>query len=165
MSTAVTKVARLKAEIYLGQAISEFQACLSPSQKVIFHAQQAASTPPGIRDIMQLTAEINLSTGPGGGSAVCCSRWYHSQWDTEAASMRVVKYVAYFERLSMILMAVGQSAPRYQIMGALYPKPERLRSCMLEIFIAGTSATMRCGLVKARHLEGGFLKRCLYAIV
>ncbi|KAL4933386.1 uncharacterized protein BDV17DRAFT_108535 [Aspergillus undulatus] len=49
--------------------------------------------------------------------------------------LSVVNYSAYFERLSAMLMAVGRSAPRYQSLGAIYPKSERLRSYMLEYSI------------------------------
>ncbi|XRM42930.1 hypothetical protein ABZX51_006138 [Aspergillus tubingensis] len=34
-----------------------------------------------------------------------------------------------------MLMAVGRSAPRYQLMGAVYPKSQRLKTSMLEYFI------------------------------
>ncbi|RDW90064.1 ankyrin repeat domain-containing protein [Aspergillus mulundensis] len=159
MASAVAKVARLKPEIRLGQAISEFQADLSPSQKAILRTQQVAGTPPTIRDVMQLTAEINRATGTGGQcygprltnvlqavqefaalgdivlggtqNLLACGVWGL----VRMTFLSIVKYSTYLERLSMMLMGAGRSAPRYQIMGALYPKSERLRSCMLEYFI------------------------------
>ncbi|KAL4884856.1 ankyrin repeat-containing domain protein [Aspergillus karnatakaensis] len=159
MSTAVAKVARLKPVIRLGQAISEFQADLSPAQKAVFHAYQRSGTAPSVRDVMHLTAEINLSTGPQGrcfgprltnilqavqefaalGDIVlggtqhllACGVW----GIVRMVLLSVVKLSSYFDRLSFLLMTAGRSAPRYQAMGAMYPKSERLESYMLEYFI------------------------------
>lgn len=66
MSTSIAKAGRLKPEVRLGQAISEFQGDLSSLQKATFRAHQTSVTPPGIRDVMQLTAEINRASGPQG---------------------------------------------------------------------------------------------------
>ena len=63
MTTALTKAARLKPEVRLGQAISEFQADCSSLEKATLRSYQATGIPPGIRDVMQLTAEINRSAG------------------------------------------------------------------------------------------------------
>lgn len=66
MATALTKAARLKPEVRLGQAISEFQADCSSREKATLRSFQGAGIPPSIRDVMQLTAEINRSAGlPG----------------------------------------------------------------------------------------------------
>ncbi|KAL4931485.1 uncharacterized protein BDV17DRAFT_256883 [Aspergillus undulatus] len=66
MSTALAKAGRLKPEVRLGQAISDFQAQLPSPQKANLRAQQARATPPDMRDVMQLTAELNRSSGVGG---------------------------------------------------------------------------------------------------
>lgn len=63
MTTALTKAARLKPEVRLGQAISEFQADCSSREKATLRSYQAAGIPPSVRDVMQLTAEINRSAG------------------------------------------------------------------------------------------------------
>ncbi|KAI3011170.1 hypothetical protein CBS147346_1371 [Aspergillus niger] len=153
MTTALTKAARLKPEVRLGQAISEFQADCSSREKATLRSYQAAGVPPSIRDVMQLTAEINRSGGLQGRcfgsrltnilqavqefaalgdivlgasqSLLACGIW----------ALSIVKYSTYFEQLSAMLMAVGRSAPRYQLMGAVYPKSQRLRTSMLEYFI------------------------------
>lgn len=65
MSTALAKAARLKADIRLAQAISEFKRDLTTDQKKVFSDCQEASQkhPPSIKDVMQLTAEIDLRQG------------------------------------------------------------------------------------------------------
>lgn len=61
MSKALITAAPLKAEIRLAQAVSEFEAGLSSEQKTEFNASRtrALNEPPSIKDVMQLTAEIN----------------------------------------------------------------------------------------------------------
>ncbi|GKZ46197.1 hypothetical protein AbraIFM66951_009104 [Aspergillus brasiliensis] len=159
MTTALTKAARLKPEVRLGQAISEFQADCSSLEKATLRSYQAAGIPPNVRDVMQLTAEINRSAGLQGRcfgsrltnilqavqefaalgdivlgasqSLLACGIWAL----VRMSLLSIVKYSTYFEQLSAMLMAVGRSAPRYQLMGAAYPKSQRLRTSMLEYFI------------------------------
>ncbi|KAL2822219.1 ankyrin repeat-containing domain protein [Aspergillus cavernicola] len=161
MSTALTKAARLKPEIRLGQAVSEFQVNLSSLEKATFRSQQtnACKNPPDIRDVMQLTAELNRCTGAhgqcfgprvtsilravqqfaslgdivvgGSQNLLACGVWSVVRLTLVA----VVKHSTYFERLSSMLMAAGRSAPRYQAMAIVYPKSEALRSYMMEYFI------------------------------
>lgn len=61
MSTALTKAARLKADIRLAQAVSEFRKDLSSEQKTTFciYQEQSQRCPPGLREVMQLTAAID----------------------------------------------------------------------------------------------------------
>lgn len=68
MSTTLAKPARLKAEIRLAQAVSEFQKDLSAEQKARFSAFRAQSQkrPPDANDVMQLTAEIDRCEVSGG---------------------------------------------------------------------------------------------------
>ncbi|PWY82524.1 ankyrin [Aspergillus eucalypticola CBS 122712] len=159
MTTALTKAARLKPEVRLGQAISEFQADCSSREKATLRSYQAAGIPPSVRDVMQLTAEINRSAGLRGQcfgsrltsilqavqefaalgdivlgasqSLLACGIWAV----VRMSLLSIVKYSTYFEQLSSMLMAVGRSAPRYQLMGAVYPTSRRLRTSMLEYFI------------------------------
>ncbi|BCS04699.1 NACHT domain protein [Aspergillus luchuensis] len=159
MATALTKAARLKPEVRLGQAISEFQADCSSREKATLRSYQAAGIPPSIRDVMQLTAEINRSAGlqvrcfgsrltnilqavqefaalgdivlGASQSLLACGIWAV----VRMSLLSIVKYSTYFEQLSSMLMAVGRSAPRYQLMGAIYPKSQRLGTSMLEYFI------------------------------
>jgi len=68
MSTALAKAAKLKADIRLAQAVSEFRKDLSTEQKARLAAYeaQAQKHPPDIRDVMMLTAEIDRRRVGGG---------------------------------------------------------------------------------------------------
>jgi hypothetical protein len=61
MSSALAKAAPLKPEIRLAQAISQFDASLSDEQKATLRADRVglSKSPPDIRDVMRLTAEID----------------------------------------------------------------------------------------------------------
>src|SRR6478735_2384753 len=61
MSSALAKAAPLKAEIRLAQAISQFDADLSAEQKAALRADRVglSTSPPDMRDVMRLTAEID----------------------------------------------------------------------------------------------------------
>jgi len=69
MSRALASAAPLKAEIRLAQAVSLFEADLSTEQKATFRTYRSHSriSPPDIRDVMRLTAEIDRHTGKFGG--------------------------------------------------------------------------------------------------
>ena len=71
---ALAKAGRLKPEIRLAQAVSEFEADLAGDQKAAFRADRAQSckTPPSIQDVMRFTAEMDLqmSRKLGGGRCV-----------------------------------------------------------------------------------------------
>jgi ankyrin repeat domain-containing protein 50 len=60
-SNALVGASRLKPDIRLAQAISQFEADLSSDQKATFRAyrSQSRNTPPVQRDVMRLTAEID----------------------------------------------------------------------------------------------------------
>ncbi|KAL3441705.1 hypothetical protein BJX65DRAFT_313525 [Aspergillus insuetus] len=161
MAVSLAKAGRLKPKVRLGQAISEFQADLSSIEMAQFqsHQQNASKSPPDIRDIMQITAESSQFTGPqgrcfgprltnilqavqkfaalgyivvgGSQNMLACGVWSL----VRLTLLTVVKRSAYFERLSSMLMAGGRSAPRNQIMGAIYPQSVRLRESMTECFI------------------------------
>ena len=59
---------RLKPEIRLAQAVSEFEATLSGKQKVEFQTirSQARESPPDISDVMRLTAEVDRAASRKG---------------------------------------------------------------------------------------------------
>jgi ankyrin repeat domain-containing protein 50 len=61
MSSALANASRLKPEIRLAQAVSQFEADLSSEQKAIFNTyrSQSLSSPPDPSDVMRLTAEID----------------------------------------------------------------------------------------------------------
>jgi ankyrin repeat domain-containing protein 50 len=65
MSAALANASRLKPEIRLAQAVSQFEAVLSSKQKAAFRTQksQLQSLPPDPSDIMRLTSEIDKTSG------------------------------------------------------------------------------------------------------
>ncbi|KAI3575827.1 hypothetical protein IWW34DRAFT_105680 [Fusarium oxysporum f. sp. albedinis] len=73
MSTLLARVAPLKPEIRLAQAIAQFEADLSDEQRVDFQSNKSQSchTPPDIHDIMRLTAEIDRRVAGKVGSGRC----------------------------------------------------------------------------------------------
>jgi hypothetical protein len=73
MSAIIAKASRLKPEIRLAQAVSQFEAELTSKQKASFrnYKSQAHHAPPGADDVMRLTAEINLRTSRMSGTGRC----------------------------------------------------------------------------------------------
>jgi hypothetical protein len=73
MSTALSRAAQLKPEIRLAQAVSEFVADLSSEQKSGFesHRYQSCTSPPNVRDVMRLTAEIDRGASKRGSGGRC----------------------------------------------------------------------------------------------
>lgn len=71
MSTALAKASRLKPEIRLAQAVSQFEADLSSERKAAFQSyrSQVQNSPPNHSDVMRLAAEIDgrASVKIGGG--------------------------------------------------------------------------------------------------
>jgi ankyrin repeat domain-containing protein 50 len=65
MSSAVAKASRLKPEIRLAQAVSQFEADLSDKEKNALRTQklQLQSSPPDQGDVMRLTAQIDKTSG------------------------------------------------------------------------------------------------------
>lgn len=71
MATALANASRLKPEIRLAQAVSQFDADLSGDQKATLrrYRSQIQGSPPDHRDVMRLTAEIDhvATRNLGGG--------------------------------------------------------------------------------------------------
>ena len=70
MSVLLANISRLKPEIRLAQAVSQFEADLSSEQKTTFrtYRSQSCDSPPDPKDVMQLTAEIDRqASGKVGG--------------------------------------------------------------------------------------------------
>jgi hypothetical protein len=70
MSIVVSNASRLKPEIRLAQAVSQFEADLSSEQKATFrtYRSQSRDSPPNPSDVMRLTAEIDRhASGIGHG--------------------------------------------------------------------------------------------------
>jgi ankyrin repeat domain-containing protein 50 len=61
MSVVLSSASRLKPNIRLAQAVSQFEADLSSEQKATFrtYRSQAQDSPPAPNDVMRLTAEID----------------------------------------------------------------------------------------------------------
>ncbi|CAG8889009.1 unnamed protein product [Penicillium nalgiovense] len=152
---------RLKPDVRLAQAVSQFEAELSNEQKASFRAWRTKSieSPPGIQDVMQLTAEIDRVSekrrrclGPrlmnvlqatqqfaalgdiivgGSQNLLACG-----VWSVVRISLQLVlDFSSYLEQLSNIFMTAGRLAPRYEKMALLYPRSKDLQSCLCEYFI------------------------------
>ncbi|KAK8052322.1 hypothetical protein PG993_003707 [Apiospora rasikravindrae] len=165
MSHALSHAAKLKAEIRLAQAVSEFEAGLQEDAKRQFSLlkNQTISSPPTIKSVLQLTAEIDQSTrtvgsrcyGPrliktlecvqqfaaigdviigGSQNIVACGVWTIVR-TTLLSNQATVKLQSYFESLSEVFLSVGKSSPRYTEMVALQPKSQALHGLMSEYFI------------------------------
>ncbi|KAK7756616.1 hypothetical protein SLS62_001453 [Diatrype stigma] len=161
MDLILSNAGKLKPEALLGQAINRFEAALSKEQKAAFEAGKinARASPPSIRDVMQLTAEIDLKTrasgrrcfGPrmtkileavqqfasigdviigGSQNLIACGVWSLVRLTLLAVS----RFSTYLENLSTLMMAIGPSAPRYQEIVALHPKSKALTDLGLKYF-------------------------------
>ncbi|OCK75162.1 hypothetical protein K432DRAFT_467098, partial [Lepidopterella palustris CBS 459.81] len=163
MSGILESVSRLKPEIRLAQAVSEFEKDLSSEQRTAFrtYRSQSLCTPPDSSNVMQLTAEIDRRASGKVGGRCFGPRFTNvlqavqqfaalgdvivggSQniiacgvWSLVRMSLLlIVNFSSYFEKLSTLFMSVGRSAPRYQIMALLYPRSKSLRSHVSEYFI------------------------------
>ncbi|KAM0224224.1 hypothetical protein ACHAPA_004116 [Fusarium lateritium] len=157
----------LKPEIRLAQAVSEFEALLTSEQKISFSASRssAASTAPSMSDVMRLTAEVDLKAtskhgrgrcfGPrmtnilqsiqqfaalgdvvigGSQNLIACGVWAAARMTLHV----MTGYFTYLEKLSLLFMAVGRSAPRYQALAVIYPKSKNLQRYLYEYFIIVT---------------------------
>lgn len=95
MSMLLSNASRLKPEIRLAQAVSQFEADLSDEQKTIYRTlkSQSLNSHPGPSDVMRLTADIDRRMSreaggrcwapfykfPAGGPAVRCA-WGCCGW-------------------------------------------------------------------------------------
>ncbi|KAF2179739.1 hypothetical protein K469DRAFT_741530 [Zopfia rhizophila CBS 207.26] len=164
MSVALANASRLKPEIHLAQAVSAFEADLSSEQKASLrtYRSQSRDSPPDPSDVMRLTAEIDGHAsgkaasrrcfGPrltnflqavqqyaalgdvivgGSQNIIACGVWSL----VRMSLLLIVNFSSYLEKLSTLLMTVGRSAPRYQIMALLYPRSKILQSHLSEYFI------------------------------
>ncbi|KAM0244239.1 hypothetical protein ACHAP5_006452 [Fusarium lateritium] len=157
----------LKPEIRLAQAVSEFEAILTSEQKASFSISRssAVSTAPSMSDVMRLTAEIDFKAtskhgrgrclGPrmtnilqsiqqfaalgdvvigGSQNLIACGVWAAARMTLHV----MTGYFTYLEKLSLLFMAVGRSAPRYQALAVIYPKSKNLQRYLYEYFIIVT---------------------------
>ena len=65
MSAALANASKLKPDIRLAQAVSQFEAALSSEQKAAFRTKksQLQSSPPDSNDVMRLTSEFDKTSG------------------------------------------------------------------------------------------------------
>ncbi|KAH9891416.1 hypothetical protein F4778DRAFT_785007 [Xylariomycetidae sp. FL2044] len=165
MSLMLSSAGRLKPEIRLAQAINDFVNVLSKEQEAAFEAGRniCLASPPSLQDVMQVTAELDrkarLIKGDGhrcfgprmtkaletvqrfasigdviiGGSQnlIACGVWSLFR----LSLFTVVRFTSLLEKLSSLLMAVGQSAPRYQQMVALHQRSRALQNSWTDYFI------------------------------
>ncbi|KXG53472.1 uncharacterized protein PGRI_005220 [Penicillium griseofulvum] len=161
MSQSLSSAPRLKPDVRLAQAVSQFEAELSNEQKASFRTYRTKSieSPPGIQDVMQLTAEIDRISGKrrrclgprltnvlqatqqfaalgdvivgGSQNLLACGVWSI----VRMSLLFVLDFSSYLEQLSYIFMTAGRLAPRYEKMALLYPRSKDLQSCLCEYFI------------------------------
>lgn len=160
MAVALRRAAPLKPEIRLAQALSEYEAILTDSQKTTFRTWRSAS-PPSVSDVMKLTAEIDTSNsnrksrrcfGPrltnvleavqqfttvvdiivGGSQSLIAS----AIWGTLKMTLQITsRFSSYFDNLSTLFMSVGRSCPRYQEFASLYPRSTQLQNALCQYFV------------------------------
>jgi ankyrin repeat protein/Cdc6-like AAA superfamily ATPase len=164
MSVVLARASALTAELRLAQAISEFQKDLSTEQKAAFCATRdsSARTPPNHEEVMRLTEQIDRKAARllqgrrcfgtrlvnvlraiqqfaalgdvivgGSQNILACGVWSL----VRLMLLTVVNFSSYLEKLSALLMSVGRSAPRYEMLHQLYPRSKALQSHILEYFI------------------------------
>lgn len=164
MSLVLLNASRLKPELRLAQAISEFEKDLSAEQKASLRKARDSTVrkPPDHQDVMRLTEEIDRSAarvlksrrcfGPrftnvlhaiqqfaalgdvivgGSQNILACGVWSL----VRMILLAVVNFSSYFEKLSALLMNVGRSAPRYELLHQLYPRSTALQSHLSEYLI------------------------------
>ncbi|KAJ5448381.1 hypothetical protein N7445_003202 [Penicillium cf. griseofulvum] len=151
MSQSLSSAPRLKPDVRLAQAVSQFEAELSNEQKQVFAPIEA--------NVMQLTAEIDRISGKkrrclgprltnilqatqqfaalgdiivgGSQNLLACGVWSIMRMSI----LFVLDFSSYLEQLSHVFMTAGRLAPRYEKMALLYPRSKDLQSCLCEYFI------------------------------
>jgi type II secretory pathway predicted ATPase ExeA len=159
----MANASRLKPEIRLAQAVSQFEADLSDKQKIAFRTlkSQSRNSPPDPSDVMRLTAEIDCQMSRKAGRRCFGPRFTNflqgvqqfaalgdvvvggSQnliacgvWSMVRMSLlAIVSFSCYVEKLSTLFMDIGRSAPRYQTMAQIYAQSKSLQSQLCEYFI------------------------------
>ncbi|KAL9074784.1 MAG: hypothetical protein Q9157_004274 [Trypethelium eluteriae] len=153
ITKSLLNAAPLKPEIRLQQAISQYEADLTNEQRVIFRAEKSllAKSPPGQHDVLRLTAEIdnryqkktNRCFGPRITNFLHAIQHFAAVGDVMvggsqniiACSVAIAAHGKYLERISMFIMQIGRSAPRYQSMALLYSHSKSLQSSLTEYYI------------------------------
>ncbi|KAH4244362.1 hypothetical protein HBI46_022850 [Parastagonospora nodorum] len=162
MATIIAKAARLKPEIRLAEAISQFEGSLSSHEKAFFRNEraQACLSSPSMTDVMRLTAQIDRGM-PGKSSRCFGPRFTNflssvqqfaalgdvivggSQniiacgvWSLVRMSILAVsKLSSYLEGISVIFMEIGRASPRHQTLSLIYRQSNSLQAHINEYFI------------------------------
>ncbi|KAJ0168190.1 hypothetical protein CTA2_8711 [Colletotrichum tanaceti] len=159
-----TASSRWNAELRLAQAVSQFESDLTNDQKAAFNRQRLyrRTNPPDSSDVMRLTAEIDRQAaqkgrgvrcfGPrltnvlqavkqfasigdvlvgGSQNIVACGVWTA----VRMSLLLMANFSSHLETVSLLFMAIGRSAPRYQTLALIYPHSKNLASHLSEYFI------------------------------
>ncbi|OCK77585.1 hypothetical protein K432DRAFT_436450 [Lepidopterella palustris CBS 459.81] len=163
MSVVLANASRLKSEIRLAQAVSQFEADLSSEEKATFHTYRSQSlySPPDSSDVMRFTAEIDRRAcgkvgdrcfGPRFTNILQAAQQFAALGDivvggpqniiacgvwslVRISLLSIVNIPSYLEKLSTLFMNVGRSAPRYQQIALLYSRSKSLQSHLSEFFL------------------------------
>ncbi|KAH8728455.1 hypothetical protein GQ44DRAFT_675817, partial [Phaeosphaeriaceae sp. PMI808] len=157
MFSALEHAARLKPEIRLAQAVSQFEADLSNEQKATFRTlkSQSLDSPPGPSDVMRLTAEIdrqvsrqigNRCLGPRFTNFLQGVQQFAALGDVVVGgsqniiacgvwSLAIINFSSYVEKVSTLFMDLGRSTPRYQTIALLYSRSKSLQCHLSEYFV------------------------------
>ncbi|EAW15613.1 NACHT domain protein [Aspergillus fischeri NRRL 181] len=156
MENPIANASKLKPEIRLVQALAGFKAVLSTDRRARSDESIAAfkDHPPDANDVNRLTAEINRDIqqttrrcyGPRFVHVLQAVQQYASIGDVFIGGSQnliasgvwaamLTQSASYLEKMSMLFMNAGRSAPRYQDMALLYPRSKRLRHALCEYFI------------------------------
>ncbi|KAK1454416.1 hypothetical protein CCUS01_10378 [Colletotrichum cuscutae] len=162
MATALRKASRLKPDIRLAQAVSEFEASLNSTQKASFRNERstACKNPPSAADVMQLTAKIDHEARQKRLSSRCFGPRLTNllqavqQFAALGDVVICIGFSTYLEKLSLLFMAAGREAPRHQAMALIYPKSKALQTYLCEYFIVVTHICQRVQSFTQKSMMG-----------
>ncbi|KAK1536005.1 hypothetical protein CPAR01_09547 [Colletotrichum paranaense] len=162
MATALRKASRLKPDIRLAQAVSEFEASLNSTQKASFRNERstACKNPPSAADVMQLTAKIDHEARQKRLSSRCFGPRLTNllqavqQFAALGDVVICIGFSTYLEKLSLLFMAAGREAPRHQAMALIYPMSKALQTYLCEYFIVVTHICQRVQSFTQKSMMG-----------
>ncbi|CAI6332832.1 unnamed protein product [Periconia digitata] len=166
MSLIVAKTsqqARLKPEIRLAQAVSQFKSCLSNDEKLAFDTttSDALNNAPDPTDVLKFTAQLSWRKDRRRGSRCYGPRFTNfltgvqqfaalgdvvvggsqniiacSVWSLVRMSLlATVNVSSYVDRISLLFMEIGRTIPRNQTIALLYRRSKSLQAYLCEYFI------------------------------
>ncbi|KAH7414119.1 hypothetical protein DE146DRAFT_627191 [Phaeosphaeria sp. MPI-PUGE-AT-0046c] len=162
MSMIISNAGRLKPELRLAEAISQFEAHLSTDEKAAFRTQraQAIHSAPGIDDVMRFTAQIDSCIvgrakrcfGPRFTNIISTVQQFAALGDVilggsqnivacgvwslvRMSILAMTRFSTLLETMSVIFMEIGRRSPRHQELALMYPRSKRLQADVNEYFI------------------------------